>query len=68
MSADVLFTGARVVDARRDLPDAWVRVRDGLIVEVGTGPAPNDAERIDLRRAILEPGLILEPSCAQWHA
>ncbi|MDQ1111917.1 N-acetylglucosamine-6-phosphate deacetylase [Microbacterium testaceum] len=58
MNADVLFTGARVVDARRDLPDAWVRVRDGLIVEVGTGPAPNVAERIDLGGAILTPGLI----------
>ncbi len=26
MTADLLLTGARVVDARRDLPDAWVRV------------------------------------------
>ncbi len=37
MTADLLLTGARVVDARRDLPGAWVQVRDGLIAAVGSG-------------------------------
>ncbi len=50
--------GARVVDARRDLPDAWVRVHNGLIAEVGTGLAPRASERIDLGGATLTPGLI----------
>lgn len=58
MTADLLLTGARVVDARRDLPDAWVRVSGGLIAEVGTGPAPDATERLDLDGAILTPGLI----------
>lgn len=58
MTADLLLTGARVVDARRDLPDAWVRVSGGLIAGVGTGPAPDATERLDLDGAILTPGLI----------
>jgi len=58
MTADLLLTGARVVDARRDLPDAWVRVHEGLIAEVGTGLAPRASERIDLGGATLTPGLI----------
>ncbi len=58
MTADLLLTGARVVDARRDLPDAWVRVHNGLIAEVGTGLAPRASERIDLGGATLTPGLI----------
>lgn len=58
MTADLLLTGARVVDARRDLPDAWVRVSGGLIAEVGTGPAPYATDRLDLDGAILTPGLI----------
>jgi len=58
MTTDLLLTGARVVDARRDLPDAWVRVSGGLIVEVGTGAAPYATKLIDLAGAILTPGLI----------
>ncbi len=58
MTADLLLTGARVVDARRDLPDAWMRVHNGLIAEVGTGLAPRASERIDLGGATLTPGLI----------
>lgn len=58
MTADLLLTGARVVDARRDLPHAWVRVSGGQIAEVGTGPAPYAAEHLDLGGAILTPGLI----------
>lgn len=58
MTTDLLLTGARVVDARRDLPEAWVRVSDGLITEVGTGSAPRAAERVDLGGATVTPGLI----------
>ncbi|MFJ4159616.1 N-acetylglucosamine-6-phosphate deacetylase [Microbacterium testaceum] len=58
MTADLLLTGARVVDARRDLPDAWVHVRDGLIAEVGSGTTPHAEEILDLDGAILTPGLI----------
>ncbi|MDR6689514.1 N-acetylglucosamine-6-phosphate deacetylase [Microbacterium sp. 1154] len=58
MTTDLLLTGARVVDARRDRPDAWVRVSGGLIAEVGTGAAPYAAEHLDLGGAILTPGLI----------
>ncbi|MDU0326328.1 N-acetylglucosamine-6-phosphate deacetylase [Microbacterium sp. KSW2-21] len=58
MTADLLLTGARVVDARRDLPGAWVQVRDGLIAAVGSGPAPHADEHIDLDGTTLTPGLI----------
>ncbi|WP_150954497.1 N-acetylglucosamine-6-phosphate deacetylase [Microbacterium testaceum] len=58
MTADLLLTGARVVDARRDLPDAWVHVRDGLIAAVGSGAPPHAEERLDLAGATLTPGLI----------
>ncbi len=58
MTTDLLLTGARVVDARRDLPGAWVQVRDGLIAAVGSGPAPHADEHIDLDGTTLTPGLI----------
>lgn len=58
MTADLLLTGARVVDARRDLPGAWLQVRDGLITAVGSGPAPHADEHVDLAGATLTPGLI----------
>ena len=43
-----------------ELPAGWVLVRDGLVEAVGDGPAPEvePEERIDLRGAIVTPGLV----------
>jgi len=35
----------------------WLRVEDGLVAEVGNGPMP-EGERIDLRGAVVTPGLV----------
>jgi cytosine/adenosine deaminase-related metal-dependent hydrolase len=42
------------------LRDGWVTVRDGLIVDVGSGPAATaaDVEVIDLGRVAMMPGLV----------
>jgi alpha-D-ribose 1-methylphosphonate 5-triphosphate diphosphatase len=50
-----ILSNAQVVLADR-LTEGWVAVADGVIVEIGTGPAPKNA--IDLRGDYLIPGLI----------
>ena len=44
---------------RRELTDAWLLLRDKIIVGLGTGEAPANADRvIDLSRHVVLPGLI----------
>jgi dihydroorotase len=59
MVRPLAFTGARVVDpaTSHDGP-ATVVVRDRVIVGVGQGEVPSDAERIDASGLVLAPGLI----------
>jgi cytosine/adenosine deaminase-related metal-dependent hydrolase len=43
-------------DQDAEHPHGWVRIEDGLVAEVGTGPAPTGAE--DLGGAVVTPGLV----------
>ncbi len=44
---------------RRELSDAWLLVHDKIITDLGTGEAPENADRvIDLSRHVALPGLI----------
>jgi cytosine/adenosine deaminase-related metal-dependent hydrolase len=45
-------------DAATELPDGWVLVRDGLVEAVGVGAPPQADERVDLRGAVVTPGLV----------
>ncbi len=45
-------------DAATELPDGWVLVREGLVAEVGDGPAPEADQRIDVAGAVVTPGLV----------
>jgi cytosine/adenosine deaminase-related metal-dependent hydrolase len=45
-------------DAGTELPDGWVLVRDGLVEAVGVGAPPQADERVDLRGAVVTPGLV----------
>jgi dihydroorotase len=58
-SAELLFRGARVVDpvsGRDEVAD--VRVRDGLVAELGTGLGAASAEVLDCDGLVLAPGLV----------
>jgi cytosine/adenosine deaminase-related metal-dependent hydrolase len=55
------FTNATVVvgdDAGTELDGGWVLVEGGLVASVGTGEPPESDERIDLRGAVVTPGLV----------
>lgn len=60
--AETLIRNAEVVvtmdDARRELAAADLRLRDGVIAEIGSGLIPGDAEIIEARGCIVTPGLI----------
>jgi cytosine/adenosine deaminase-related metal-dependent hydrolase len=43
-------------DAGTEHEQGWLRVEDGLVAELGAGPAPDGAE--DLRGAVVTPGLV----------
>lgn len=55
----LVIKGVHVVDALRPEPrrDAWVRIDDGVIREVGHGAAPRGDSVLDLGGAYLLPGL-----------
>lgn len=60
MTATVL-THASLIDGtgREPVPDAWVRIEDGLVTAVGTGPVTcGDAEVVDCAGRTVMPGLI----------
>jgi len=59
VSGDILITGGRVVDGTgAPAFDADVRVRDGVIVEVAPGLAPDGEQVVDARSAYVIPGII----------
>jgi len=43
-------------DAGTEHPQGWIRIEDGLVAEVGSGPAPDGAE--DLGGAVVTPGFV----------
>jgi 8-oxoguanine deaminase len=43
-------------DAGTEHEHGWLRIEDGLVAELGAGPAPDGAE--DLRGAVVTPGLV----------
>ncbi len=45
-------------DEGTELAGGWVLVEDGLVAAVGTGPEPEADERVDLRGAVVTPGLV----------
>jgi cytosine/adenosine deaminase-related metal-dependent hydrolase len=45
-------------DAGAEHEHGWVLVEDGLIVSVGSGPAPEANETVELEGAVLTPGLV----------
>ena len=55
---DLAIVGARVFDGERMLPATTVFVRDGLIVDVGTGRVSPEAEIVECDDCTLLPGLI----------
>ena len=62
MSEEILITGGHVVtldDALGDVPGGDVRVRDGVITQIGVGLRPGpDTEVVDARGRLVIPGLI----------
>jgi predicted amidohydrolase len=56
----MLITGGTVVtgDGVSVMPEGFVRIRDGRIVEVGTGAAPGDDDIIDASGQVVLPGMI----------
>ena len=63
MSHEILIFGAHVVtvdDTIGDLPDGDIRIRDGVIAEVGVGLQPwgPETEMVDARGRLVIPGLI----------
>lgn len=59
---DLVVVNARCVatvdDQRRELDGGWVAISDGLIADVGTGPAPTATTTIDATDCLVTPGLI----------
>lgn len=60
--SEVLIRKARVLvtmdDARRELPDCDLRLRKGVIVEIGPGLDPAGAAQIDASGCVVTPGFI----------
>lgn len=50
----VIVAARRLVDAGGDRPDSWLRIDEGRIVEVGDGPAPDDARAVP----VVMPGFV----------
>ena len=61
MDGLTLYRNAWVVtmdDAASEHPDGWLLVRDGAIEAVGTGAGPAADATVDLRGAVVTPGLV----------
>jgi cytosine/adenosine deaminase-related metal-dependent hydrolase len=52
LRAGLLWTGGHEIE------NGWVLARDGMVAEVGTGPAPGADEVIDERNSVAIPGLV----------
>ncbi len=61
-TADLVVANARcvaTVDAeRRELDGGWVAITDGLVSDIGTGPAPRAATVLDATDCLVTPGLV----------
>ncbi|MBT5865576.1 MAG: 8-oxoguanine deaminase [Ilumatobacter sp.] len=59
---DLVVANARCVATvdgdRRELAGGWVAITDGLIADVGTGPAPSATTTIDATDCLVTPGLV----------
>ena len=59
---DLVVANARCVATvdgdRRELAGGWVAITDGLIADVGTGPAPSAMTTIDATDCLVTPGLV----------
>ena len=60
--SDVLIRGARLIltmdDERRELAGADLRLRGGIVAEIGTGLPPEGAEVVDAGGCLVTPGLV----------
>ena len=54
----LLRAGLVVTGTGRELENGWVLARDGMIVEIGSGPAPTADEIIDEPNCVAMPGLV----------
>ena len=52
LRAGLLYTGSREIE------NGWLLARDGVIAEVGSGPAPNADEVVDEPNCVATPGLV----------
>jgi cytosine/adenosine deaminase-related metal-dependent hydrolase len=56
-----LFAGGWIVtcdDAGTEHESGWVLAEDGVVIDVGSGDEPEADERVDLRGAVVTPGLV----------
>jgi len=61
MSARTLYTNAYVAtmdDAGTEYDGGWLLVADGVVDSTGAGPPPEADETVDLRGALVTPGLV----------
>jgi cytosine/adenosine deaminase-related metal-dependent hydrolase len=54
----IVRAGLLVTGTGTQISDAWLRSRNGMIVEVGSGEAPEAGEVLDLRSCVAVPGLV----------
>ena len=52
LKAGLVYTGTREIE------NGWVHVRHGVIIEVGSGPAPEAGEIVDEPNCVATPGLV----------
>jgi 8-oxoguanine deaminase len=52
LKAGLVWTG------EREIPSGWLLVRDGLVAEAGSGPAPKAEEVVDAADCLAMPGLV----------
>lgn len=59
MSKETLVTAGAIVTGAEVLRDGWLRIRDGVILDSGSGTAPaHDGERLDLSGTTVLPGFV----------
>ena len=54
----LLLKAGLLVTGEQELENGWVMARDGVIAEVGSGPAPKADEVIDEPNCVAMPGLV----------
>ena len=61
-TADLVIANARCVATvdpdRRELEGGWLAITDGLVSDIGTGPAPAAATVLDATDCLVTPGLV----------